>query len=217
MLWGEPTRAPNFQPLPERKPDQPRLTSKQAKAPARYARLLDAGYGALKGIRRSNKVIGGNSFAAGDVRPVEWVQRLRLKNGRRPRLDYYGHNPFSRRKPDLKNPPSQNGLQDFSDLRRFGGVVNRHFGRRVPLFLSEFTVPSAGNDLEFSFWVTPKTQANWITAGFKVARAVGAHTFGWVHLRDDPPHPSGAPVRHSGLIEHDGTRKPGYFAFKRGG
>jgi hypothetical protein len=215
LLWGEPTRAANFQPLPER-PQGGHLTSAQAKAPRRYARLLDAGYGALKQASKKNVVIGGNSFAAGDVRPAEWVTRLRLPNGRLPRLDLYGHNPFSIRKPNLSNPPSSNGNQDFSDLRRFGRIVDRHFGRHVRLFLSEFALSTQARDSEFNFWVTQETQASWIAAGFKIARALGVHTFGWVHLYDDPPPPDGHPVTHSGLLDWEGRPKPGYHAFKRG-
>jgi hypothetical protein len=214
LLWGEPTRAPNFQPMEERKSS--RLTKAQAKAPLRYAKLLDAGYGALKQVSRKNVVIGGNSFTAGDVHPAEWLSRLRLPNGRPPRLDLYGHNPFCRRKPDLRNPQSSGGLFDFSDLRRFGKLVDRHFKRRVRLFLSEFTVSTGARDSEFNFWVTRETQAEWITAGFKVARAVGAHTFGWVHLYDDPDPPDNSPASHSGLLDNRGSPKPGYRAFKRG-
>lgn len=213
LLWGEPTRAPNFQPMQERKG---RLPRENAKAPARYAKLLDAGYGALKSVTRKNIVIGGNSFTAGDVLPREWITRLRLPNGRPPRLDLYGHNPFCRRRPDLRNPQSSGGIYDFSDLRRLNRVVDRHFKRHVRLFLSEFTISTGARDLEFNFWVSRDTQAAWITAGFKVARAVGAHTFGWIHLYDDPDDPNGAPVRHSGLMDNRGSPKPGYRAFKRG-
>jgi hypothetical protein len=37
-----------------------------------------------------------------------------------------------------------------------------------------------------------------------------------VHLYDDPPIP-GQQVINGGLIRYDGTKKPGYYAFKRGG
>ena len=214
LLWGEPTRAPNFQPMDQYRDG--RMTRNQAKAPRRYAQLLDAGYGALKKADRRNLVIGGNSYTAGDVRAPQWIKRLRLSNGRPPRLDFYGHNPFCRRRPDLRNPQSPDGHYDFSDLRRLGRLVDRHFKRRVRLFLSEFTISTAARDLEFNFWVTRETQAKWITAGFKVARAVGAHTFSWIHLRDEPPTPDGAPVRHTGLIDAEDRKKPGYYAFKRG-
>ena len=221
QVWGEPTREPNWGPLPPMKKGQKKLTSVQLKAVRLYARLLDGAYVALKHESRRNLVIGGNSFTAGDIRPVPWVKNLRLSNGRPPRMDLYGHNPFTMREPDLRKPSLADGNADFSDLDWFNRLVDRNLarprGRRhLRLFLGEFTVPTAERDLEFYYWVTPATQAKWIKSGFKVARQVGAYAFGWIPLRDEPPRPDGAPVRHTGLIFHDGRKKPGYFAFKRG-
>src|SRR5256885_5583691 len=53
----------------------------------RYAVILDAAYGALKGIDPSNVVIGGNTWSVCDIRPLDWVRYLRLPNGDPPRLD----------------------------------------------------------------------------------------------------------------------------------
>jgi hypothetical protein len=222
MIWGEPTRRPNFRPLtPESDFSQP-LNARQKEAPHRYARILDAAYGALKAVRRSNLVIGGNSYTIGEIRPVHWVQNLRLPNGRPPRMDFYGHNPFSFRTPRLSNPPIKYTV-DFSDLARFSRVVNRNLGRpgkrRIRLFLSEFTIPTDKPDREFNFHVTRELQAKWIRSGFRVAKskAVDAYGLGWIHLYDDPPDPNGqVAVVQSGLIDATGQKKPGYFAFKSG-
>jgi len=226
MIWGEPSRVANFMPLKPQTVEQP-LTPKQAAAPRRYARLLDAAYAALKRVRRSNVVIGGNTFTAGDIRPVNWVKHMRLPNGRRPRLDVYGHNPFALRAPNLNNPPGPGETVDFSDLRRFQKVVNRAFGRRgsrtrgsrrgsrtrrVPLFLSEFTVPT-GLDSEFNFFTTRPKQAEFITKGFRVARQIKAYGLGWIHLYDEGPPDTGI---RGGLIGTNGKRKPGFDAFRRG-
>lgn len=221
QVWGEPSRAPNWQPLHgQRNEDTAPLTKKQAEAPRRYARLLDAAYGQLKRQSRRNLVLGGSTYTAGDIKPVFWVRNLRLPGGRPPRMDLYAHNPFTMRKPDLRKPPLAYGFADFSDLDWFNRLIDRNLARggkrHIRLFLGEFNLSTAERDLEFSFWVTPETQATWIKSGFRVARQVGAYAFGWIHLRDDPPDPQGAPVRHTGLIFHDGERKPGYFAFKRG-
>ena len=94
MIWGEPTRRFNFKPLIPETRDRP-LTRRMKKAPHHYARILDAAYGALKRRSRRNIVIGGNSFTTGDVSPLNWIRNLRLPNGKPPRLDLYGHNPFS--------------------------------------------------------------------------------------------------------------------------
>jgi len=230
MVWGEPSRAPNWQPMtPQPGSDANagrRLTKSEARAPRRYARLLDAAYGQLKAANKHNKVIGGNTFSWGykGIRPVQWVENMRFgKRNRRPRLDLYGHNPFTSRKPDLGNKPycgsRRAGCADFSDLDWFGRLVDKYLGTsahpHVRLFLSEFTLPTAPYDREFPYYVSLSQQARWITAGFHVARAVGAYGFGWIHLRDEPPN--GKALRISGgLIDYKGNLKPGYAAFKKG-
>jgi hypothetical protein len=217
MVWGEPMRIPNFMPMVAQRKLGQQLTARQKQGPRRYARILDAAYGALKGANRRNLVIGGNSYTTGDIRPVRWIQNLKLPNGRPPRMDLYGHNPFSYRGPDLKKPQSDLELVDFSDLGRFNRQVDRYLGRprhkRLRLFLSEFTVPTDAPDKEFNFYVTRSLQAKWIRDGFKVARQVNAYALGWIHLRDDPPNGAAAIVR-GGLLTSDGQKKPGYLAFK---
>jgi len=218
MIWGEPSRSPNFKPFVEQ-PLGTKITAAQKRAPQRYARLLDAAYGQLKAAQRSNIVIGGNTYVTGEVRPGDWMRAMKLPDGRPPRLDLYGHNPFGYRNPNLRNKPSKRGLVDFSDLARFDRVLQRDLGRplkkRIRMWLSEYTV-ATGPDIEFNFWVTPATQAKWIRSAFKVARQVkNIAGLGWVHLYDQTPIP-GQQVINGGLIRFDGTKKPGYKAFKRG-
>jgi len=230
MVWGEPSRGPNWQPMtPQPESDAnagKRLTTSEARAPRRYARLLDAAYGQLKRASKHNLVIGGNTFSWGyqGIRPVQWVENMRFgKRDRRPRLDLYGHNPFTNRKPHLGNRPfcgsRRAGCADFSDLDWFGRVVDKYLGAsgrpHVRLFLSEFTLPTSPYDREFPYYVSLSQQARWIRAGFHVARAAHAYAFGWIHLQDDPPH--GKDLRISGgLIDYQGNLKPGYAAFKKG-
>jgi Cellulase (glycosyl hydrolase family 5) len=221
MIWGEPTRVPNFMPFVGQSAQQRghALTAAQKRAPHRYARILDAAYGALKSNSAKNLVIGGNTYTTGDIPPVRWIQNLRLSNGKPPRMDLYGHNPFSYRHPSLDNEQSGPDTVDFSDLRRFDKRVARYLGRprhkRIRLFLSEFTVPTDKPDAEFNFHVTRRLQAKWITDGFRVARQVHAYGLGWIHLYDDPSSTDG-PVVQGGLIDAQGNKKPGYYAFKRG-
>ena len=92
----EPTKSTNFQPLT---PDGGgRLSRAGRRGPRTYARMLDAAYGALKKLNRHNKVIGGNTFTTGTISPRNWMPAMRLPNGRRPRMDLYGHNPFTARR-----------------------------------------------------------------------------------------------------------------------
>lgn len=55
-----------------------------------YARQLDAAYAALKSRNRANRVVGGNSTGSRS-RALRWIRSLRLANGKRPRMDLYGH------------------------------------------------------------------------------------------------------------------------------
>ncbi len=220
MIWGEPSRRSNFQPLTPQEPDKP-LSAAAQYAPRRYARLLDAAYGQIKAQRKSNLVIGGNTFTTGDIRAPNWVRYMRLRNGRPPRMDLYGHNPFTFRTPRLSNPPSSQQLVDFSDLGRFQREVNRTLARprgkeRLRFFLSEFTIPTDAVDAEFNFHTTREVQARWITAGFRIARQVDSYGLGWIHLYDGAPQPNGGVTTHGGLLTYDGQKKLGYHAFKRG-
>jgi hypothetical protein len=93
-------------------------------------------------------------------------------------------------------------------------LVDRYLKRsrrqRIPLYLSEFTIPTAA-DSEFAFSVPPDTQAAWIRAALRIVRRTPRiYTFGWIHIRDIPGYTSG------GLLYSSGERKPGFFAFQAG-
>lgn len=213
MIWGEPSRQAQFQPMP-------RLSSK---GPRAYAKVLDAAYGALKSVRRSNRVIGGNTFTTGDVPPKQFVKSLKLPNGRSPRMNMWGHNPFTKRTPNLKNKPLPYGYADFSDLDTLARWLDRHQRRRngrLPIYISEFTAPTHHANYEFDFWVTEKTQAAWLKAALRITRRWRRiYTMGWIHLYDQPPKgPNGRHGNevHGGLIDWKGRRKPSFYAYKRG-
>lgn len=213
MIWGEPSRRPNFEPLTPAPPFAT-LNAEQSVAPHLYARILDAAYGALKQVNRANLVIGGMTYTTGDISTQQWIENMRLPDGRPPRLDMYGHDPFSFRAPNLSNPPSPDQEIDFSDLGRLSKLVDRYLGRpsnpHPKLFISEFTVPTAV-DYEFDFYVEPKVQAQWITDALRIAqRLPSIYAVGWIHLYDVPGLSAG------GLIEADGRKKPGYWAWKAG-
>jgi hypothetical protein len=215
MVWGEPSRRDNFLPLPRF----------EGTGPRRYARLLDAAYGALKGESRRNMVIGGNTFTTGDVSPKAFIRNLQLPGGRTPRMDMYGHNPFSAREPSLGKGPLGHGFADFSDLDTLARWIDRDLGRapggrRLPLFLSEFTVPTDHPNYEFNFWVTRETQARWLRSALRIARRWDRiYTLGWYSLYDEPPNgPNGAQGDevNRGLLDWRGGKKPAYRAFRRG-
>jgi len=214
QIWGEPSRAPNWRPVTRARPGR-RLTARQAAAPRRYARMLDASYVALKGVRRSNRVIGGMTFTTGDIFTRQWIENMRLPDGKPPRLDMYGHNPFSFREPDLRQGPQQPGWVDMSDLDGLAALVDRNLKRsrrqRIPLYLSEFTIETGPSSEFNSFYVTPDTQAQWIRSALRITRRLSrVYTLGWIYIMDVPGSTAG------GLIYSSGERKPGYFAFQAG-
>lgn len=215
LVWGEPTKKSNFVP-----PSGTRRRYKSAAA-RHYARVLLAAFRALKRADSRNLVIGGNTFTVGDIRTAEFLRALRLPSGRPPPMDLYGHNPFSLRRPNLANRPIGGGVLDFSDLDTVARLVDRNLGRtpagrRLKLFLAEFTLPTDHRNWEFNFWVTREVQASWLADALRITRRWSRiYTLAWLSLYDDPPRPGGDEVNR-GLIDRRGTKKPAYFAFRRG-
>ncbi len=205
MIWGEPSRTPNFQPLPVNNPQGPRA----------YAKLLDRAYGVLKRASRRNIVIGGMTFSGGEVGPADWVRYMKLPSGRPPRLDWYGHNPFSRRFPDLRNDLYFPGVRDFSDLDTFSREIRRAYRPRhirPRLWLSEWTISSDRGNSAFNFYVSRDEQARWLTASYRIAhRRRDIAGLGWYKLLDEA-RPNGLTT---GLMTSSGERKPAYYAYKR--
>jgi len=220
MIWSEPTKADNFQPL---SPDRHRrLRGRALRGPHLYARMLDSAYASLKRVNRRNLVIGGNTFTTGTVTPRRFIEAMRLPSGKPPRMDLYGHNPFSARVPELSQAPLGRGYADLSDLDQLTRWVDRNLrrpkrsGKRLKLFLSEVSFPTDHPNFEFNFYVSQKTQADWIRRALRITRRwKRIYTFGYLGLFDDPVRPAGDQVER-GLVERSGRRKPGFTAFKRG-
>jgi len=220
QVWPEASREEIFKPLVPEQRDHP-LTPEMQEAPHKYAAMLDASYAALKAVSRSNLVIGGGTFTTGDISALNWIKNLRLPDGRPPRMDLYGHNPFTARTPNFKNPPLGHGFADFSDLRRLAGWVDRYLGRggrnrHLKFFLAEFTAPTDHANFEFNFHVTRRVQAKWTTAAYRLADSWSRiYALGWFSLYDDAPRPDGLQVNR-GLLTYTGARKPAYFAYRNG-
>lgn len=214
MVWGEPTKSTNFQPMV---PDNGRpLKGRRAlRGPRLYARILDASYAALKRVSRRNLVIGGNTYTVGTVRPLFFIKALRLPNGRPPRMDLWGHNPFSLRRPDLADTTLGPGFADFNDLDTLVETLDRNMRGRLRVFMSEYSLPTNENH-EFNFHVTERVQAQWLGRALRITRGwKRLYTLGYLGLYDDALQPDGLQVDR-GLLRRDGTRRPAYRAFKRG-
>ena len=111
---------------------------------------------------------------------------------------------------DPRDPPSPRNIIDFSDLRRFARLLDRNLRPGLPLFISEWTIPT-GPDAEFNFWVDPPVAAQWIRAALRLSRHWHRiYALGWIHVYDRPPTSSG------GLLTANGHPKPSFFAFQHG-
>jgi hypothetical protein len=221
QIWGEPVRRENFMPLPPQVYGL-ELTRAQRRGPELYARILDAAYVALKAVSPANLVIGGNTYSGGDIRPLAFIKALRLPNGRPPRMDLYGHNPFGYRRPDLSKDLIKpgSGVVDFCDLDVLATYVDKYLSRagrnkhRIKLFLAEYFVPTDHHNWEFNYWVSRKTAANWLKAAFAITSSwKRIYTLGWFDLYDEAPDGKGTEVNR-GLLTYDGVRKPAYYVFK---
>jgi hypothetical protein len=220
MIWGEPSRRENFKPLRYLRFGR-RVGRRATRGPRLYARILDAAYARLKRVDKRDLVVGGNTFTTGDVPPLLYVKLLRLPNGKPPRMDLYGHNPFTARRPNLRRPPLGYGYADFSDLDTLARYVDRYLRRprrrrRLRFFLSEFMLPTDHPNYEFNFHVTRRTQARWLAAALRITRRWSRiYSLGWFSLYDEPPNRRGDEVNR-GLLDYRGRRKPAYYAFRRG-
>jgi hypothetical protein len=214
MIWGEPNSKRAFASVVDAPmTDNPRLNRKQQRAPRQYAEIVDAAYGELKDVRRRNLVIAGNTYLSSGhpvIRPYQWIRYMQLPDGSRPRMDMWGHNPYSFRKPFLESPASPRGRVDFSDLDDLTATLDRTFpGPPLPLYLSEWGVPT-GLDKDLEFEVDTDTAVKWVQAAFEVVRTWDRiYTLGWSVPVDTDRNPQG-------LLDQDLEPKATYKAFKEG-
>ena len=207
MIWGEPNRSPNFQPMYPAALSSTTLTPKQQIAPRNYARLLDTAYGAIKQVNPKNLVIGGSTYTTGDISTWAWIKYMKLPNGKPPRMDMYAQNPFSWSDPNFSAPPTPGGPVEFSDLKRLAAWMDRYLKPGLPLFLSEFTVPTSVDE-EFNFYVDMPVAVKWVRDALRLSRSWNRiYALGWVHVYDEPPESYG------GLLTVAGKPKPTFFAF----
>jgi hypothetical protein len=208
MIWGEPARAENFQPMRRGNP----------KGPRRYAAILDRAYLALKKVSKANVVIGGMTLNGGTIAPHDFIRWLKLPNGKPPRMDLWGHNPFDSRFPKLSDD-ALGRFRGFNDIDTLHAEIKRAYragNRKAPrLWLSEWTIVSSYPLPLFSgFYVSRAEQATRLNAAYTIA----SHTkyvagLGWFTLLDEPLE--GEAIAGWGLMEANGSPKPSFYAYER--
>ena len=102
------------------------------------------------------------------------------------------------------------GALSVAGCLQLAGWIDHYLRRGMPIFLSEFTIPT-GPDDEFSFYVNPRVAAQWVTDALRLSRRwKRIYALGWIHVYDDPPATSG------GLLTESGVPKPDFAAFAHG-
>ena len=219
MIWGETSK--NLK-IPGTTYDLP-----ERKQLARiYADMLDRSYAALKAESSSNLVIGGNTFTTNKISvpgapvPVyEWMRNLRLPNGKPPRMDMWGHNPFTGRITSPRRARRTAARGDFADLPRFLRQLRRRISRPlrrpIPVFISEFCLPTGPNPL-FDLELSQAKQASWLRLAFSFARRERyIYSMGWWDLRDASEAVGNNRAYRCGLLDAAGQPKRAYQVFKR--
>jgi hypothetical protein len=164
IAFSEPTNYVNFQPQGGHGRTAPHL----------YAKLLDAAYGAMHAARRDVVVVGGNVHPAGfndqtTTAPDTFIQNMVLPNGRRPRLDMFGVNPYTERPIDLRlrHLPHRVDLDDLDWLaRRLDQLWPK---RHLRLFVDEMGWNTEHPAQGWLYVVSRKAQAQKLTAAYRLS------------------------------------------------
>ena len=215
QVISEPGKGANFQPQGGGGRTAPRL----------YARILDAAYGAMHAARGNVVVIGGNLHPTGgddrfSTSPPTFLRHMKLPSGARPRLDLFGMNPYSERRPHL-GEPQQGSRVDINDLDWLLRRLDQAYpGKRLRIFIGEFGWQTSHGNEQWFWYVPMKQQARDLTAAYRLAARVGRiDTLCWFQLHDAPDaHDSGGLFFTNwtgGLRRANGEAKPSQLAFKR--
>lgn len=219
MLWNEPNLPMNLMP--------------QTSAPSHYRSMLNAFYGAVHGVKPSNRVItggtapygGGPSYGGVTTRPLEfWREVMCVNDNRRlspkkcpqkPRFDVLAHHPIdtsggphtSAINDDDVSTPDLHNLVDV--LRAAEGAGNvRPGGRQRPVWATELWWESDPPD-PYPSNPSLSRQAQWYEEALYVLWKQGASMVLFYQVRDD--RYNGSPGRSSyetGVQFADGKSKP---------
>jgi hypothetical protein len=212
VVFSEPGNYVNFKPQGE----------KGRRAPRIYARLLEAAYGSMHAARRNVVVIGGNVHPAGSndattTAPDTFIANMVLPNGRRPRLDMFGINPYTERPMNMALPHRAHRV-DFDDLDWLAHRLDRLWpGRHLRIYVDEFGWNTEHEAQGWLYYVPRKKQAAGLPEAYASAAKLGrVDTLCWFLLYDTPPGRNSTQWLNwtSGLRTWKGVRKPAWFTFR---
>jgi hypothetical protein len=177
----------------------------------------------MHAIRRDVVVVGGNVHPAGwndhtTTAPDTFVRNMVLPNGRRPRMDIFGINPYTERPLNMALP-QRPGRVDFNDLDWLLRQLDRYWpGRRLQIFIEEFGWNTEHEASGWLYYVSRQKQAMDLTKAYRMAAQLGRiNTMCWFQLYDSPPSKQGSQWQNwtSGLRTWNGVKKPSWRAFAR--
>jgi hypothetical protein len=166
-----------------------------------YARVLLASYQAIKRADPGATVLGCALAGPNGPRyrqPYGFVEAV-LKRGAGQAMDAISIHPY--RQP---RTPEESGYLE--DLQAISDLTAK-YGRRLPIWISEIgwpTDPSGSSELR---------SAQMLVRSYLLAIAHGVQNIAWYDYRDDGTDPS-YNEHHFGVLYHDMTPKPSYFAFR---
>ena len=211
ILWNEPNHPGLL---------LPQWNGRTPASPAVYRAMLRAGYAAVKQVRRTARVLIGNTSSTGGgqpgtgpVAPLLFLKGLACVDARfKPRAtpecanftvlpgDGWSHHPYSQneRPSRISRPTTEPGDLRVADLPVLAAALDRlvKMGRLAPanrdIYLTEFGYETKG--IPGRPRVDERQQARWLTwAEYLADRIPRVRSFAQFLLRDQPP----APVRVS--------------------
>lgn len=188
-----------------------------AVSPRTHARMCNA---VRSGIRAAGRAAGvGQTVACGVTAPrgndnprsrhasVSPLRFLRGMKAAGARFDVYAHHPYSLGRPPTWRPPTPTMIS-LGNIDLLLGTLSRLYGRRVPVWLTEYAYRTKPPEL---FGVSWEKQAAYLRQAHAIVRRKPRiDLLVWFQLRDDPKPGAWA----SGLISSSGIKKPAYWAYR---
>jgi hypothetical protein len=179
--------------------------------PGNYAKLLELSASAIGAADSSAKVMfAGMPGYSGNVNAWDFLGRVYQTKGARNAFDLTALHPYSRTVPQM-----------LGEIKRFRATMQKHGDVHKPLWITEIGWGSLPKDATpFGLTKGKKGQARILKHAFhalkKKRRSWHIKRVLWFNFRD----PGGGNVKtcsfcsSAGLLEHDGTPKPAWSAFR---